>query len=80
MAQGDLQPLLDSKPRFWPLKVSFFRQSFFMFLLRFFITFFFPSTMTPLHKRFSLYTKIMKDERTVTLFFSLSCPSLFYHD
>jgi hypothetical protein len=51
-----------------------------LLLLCFFITFFFPSILTPHQKRFSLYTTTFNDERKVTLSFLLLYPSLSHHD
>jgi hypothetical protein len=52
-------------------KGHFFRPFFFLCLLCFLITFFFPSTLTPHHKRLILYTTTLDNECKVTLFLSI---------
>jgi hypothetical protein len=52
---------------------------FFSLLLTFFITFLFPSTLTPLHERLARYSTTSNNEYQVILSFPPSCPSLAYH-
>jgi hypothetical protein len=68
---------LDFKFRFG-YKKSFFPQSYFLLLLCFFVTFFFPPTLTPHYEQLALYTTILTDERRVILSFSPSCALLTY--
>jgi hypothetical protein len=65
-------PLMASKHRFFP-------QSFFLCLLCFCITFFFPNKLTSHHGRQALYEMTLNDELKVTLCFSPSRSSLPYH-
>jgi hypothetical protein len=61
-AQSDLQHHEISNSAV-PTKVSLFLQSFSFPLLRFFITFFFASTLVLHYERLALYTTILNDER-----------------
>jgi hypothetical protein len=59
-------PPLDFKPRSWPQRVLYGYQLISLLLLYFFITFFFPSTMTPHHEQLALCTIVLNGERRVT--------------
>jgi hypothetical protein len=56
-------------------KGSHSRQSFYLLLLCYLNTFFFPSTLQLDQERLALYAMTLNDERKVTLSFSPSCPS-----
>jgi hypothetical protein len=43
----------------------FFRQSFYLFPLHFFFTFFFPATLAPHHEQLAYYSTTLNDERRV---------------
>jgi hypothetical protein len=64
--------------RSWLQRLNIFRRIFYLLLLCFLITFFFPWTLTPHHERIVLYTMTL-NEHSVTLSFSPSRPSFVYH-